>query len=177
MVKRLLLALSIILQNMKAQTSENAIQTPYTPYFIKNAESDEQEVILGVLSDDVEGAPKIPEDCLIWTNGCMDCEVSQDIDGNRAAECPNNKLAHCNFSKCLPFCKKFKNKFTPTQDCVSWYDGCNRCFFINKKVQYQSTKTGQTFELRANADMNSAGCTKMYCQQLKEPKCLKHANC
>jgi len=36
------------------------------------------------------------------------------------------------------------------EGCISWFDGCNTCIILNGQI---------------------AGCTKMYCEQMLEPKC------
>ena len=37
-------------------------------------------------------------------------------------------------------------------NCISYYDGCNTCQVVNGEI---------------------GGCTKMYCEEYKEPKCLE----
>ena len=64
---------------------QETVLTPYTPYFIDGLDvNGEKTVIFDVLPNGVEGAPEIPKDCQIWTNGCADCEVK---DG-KVVNCP-----------------------------------------------------------------------------------------
>lgn len=143
----------------------DAILTPYTPYFIEVPGREKKMTVLNVLPIGVEGTPEIPKDCLVWTNGCNDCQVK---DG-KVVECTKK---HCEFSKCLPFCKKYDTIAKPPENCLSWYDGCNRCRFLSKEVLYQSTATGQTFGLRPKANANLAMCTRMFCYEKKDQKCF-----
>ena len=156
---------------MSAAMCQEITMTPYTPYFIDGPEKDgEKTVVFNVLPNGVEGSPQIPTDCVTWTNGCIDCEVK---DGE-IVNCPAQT---CEYSKCLPHCKKFTSDSKPAENCVSWYDGCNRCFFVGKSVLYQSTMTGDSFELRPNADASMAACTRMFCFESNPPKCMKYRTC
>ena len=125
---------------------------------------------MDVLDPSVEGYPQIPKDCEIWTNGCVDCEVKN----GQIVKCPRQT---CKFTKCQPYCKKFTTPAKPNENCVSWFDGCNRCFFLSKEVLYQSSKTGDTFSLPPRARSDQAACTRMMCFETKEPKCMKERDC
>jgi hypothetical protein len=93
---------------------------------------------------------------LILGEVCKSGGVETGKGVHRMNDCPSG-------SKCSPskqmaiggespwLCKKELSKEDKLKNCKTWYDGCNNCFVQDGQI---------------------AGCTKMYCFQQGEAKCL-----
>ena len=79
----------------------------------------------------------IPEDCIQWSDACTVCEVSN----GRPVNCKRAN-AECKFTKCLPFCSKFRDIYKARENCINWYDGCNNCMMMENRIRFVSETTG-----------------------------------
>ena len=94
----------------------------------------------------------VPENCKSWYDGCNNCSISDDwLLACTEMYCMENREAKCNE---YIDSDKLKDSYwnVISEDCKSWYDGCNTCM------------------------VSSAGlaCTRMFCETPSESKCNEY---
>ena len=115
-------------------------KTPYEPINITDS-NNKIMTVFKTLPDDVPGAPIIPSDCTIWVNGCTSCAVQN----GKVIFCGPEK---CEFTKCLPYCQKYISDMKQSDNCRTFYDGCNNCRKGKTEKKYKAVVSGTIFSLR-----------------------------